>query len=127
MPSTPSREMIARAGRMLAASASALTLSRANANAKGPAGRSASAYRSASWGSAATMSTSSDAMQAWRHRITNTRLTNHSRVRGRDCERLRRFNAEIAAEIAEHAEKSWDFFSAVFAVSAFNVIGSHAG
>jgi hypothetical protein len=32
----------------------------------------------------------------------------------------RRFNAELA----EHAEKSLEFFSAGFAVSAFNVIGS---
>jgi hypothetical protein len=37
-------------------------------------------------------------------------------------ENRRRFNAEIA----EHAEKSSDSCSAVFAVSAFNVICSHA-
>src|SRR6185295_13320506 len=30
------------------------------------------------------------------------------------------------AELAEHAEKSWEFFSAGFAVSAFNVVFSDA-
>jgi hypothetical protein len=35
---------------------------------------------------------------------------------------IRRFNAELA----ENAEESWDFSSAVFAVSAFNVISEHA-
>jgi hypothetical protein len=32
----------------------------------------------------------------------------------------------LTAELAEHAEKYWEFFSAGCAVFAFNVIGSHA-
>jgi hypothetical protein len=35
---------------------------------------------------------------------------------------MRRFTAELA----EHAEKPWELFSAGFAASAFNVMCSHA-
>jgi hypothetical protein len=34
--------------------------------------------------------------------------------------------AAFNAELAEHAEKPWEFFSAGPAVSAFNVLCSHA-
>jgi hypothetical protein len=50
-------------------------------------------------------------------------VSRNSTVRLKEAvKKIRGFNAEIA----EPAEKSRDFFSAVSAVSAFNVICSHA-